>query len=266
MAQQPAQTLASHLIAQTLSSIALLEALQLLAPADAAEIRARLPSPYAAFPALAMVGPPGAGAVSPLPTPGASGSALDLSAGMGALTVDRIGGYPPAPHAPQQSQTQAVPPLPPRSKPEVRARALWDYHGTEADDLAFRQGDSIIIDEEVNEQWSRGRVVPQGQVYPLDRAGLFPANYVEKLPPGPAPPPPINPSAMVPYQPAYAPSAPGSVVVAPPQQQVVVAPADDGKKPGKFGKYGSQLGHAAVNGAGFGFGASVASNIVNAIL
>ena len=32
----------------------------------------------------------------------------------------------------------------------------------------------------VNEQWYRGRVIPQGQGYPLERSGLFPSNYVEK--------------------------------------------------------------------------------------
>jgi hypothetical protein len=57
----------------------------------------------------------------------------------------------------------------------IRARALWDYSGTEADDLQFNQGQTIIIDDEVNDQWCRGRVEGEG------RTGLFPSNYVEKM-------------------------------------------------------------------------------------
>jgi hypothetical protein len=62
----------------------------------------------------------------------------------------------------------------------------------EPDDLRFRAGDIIIVDEEgmskcdhrkltaVNNQWYRGRVIPSGQQIPQDRSGLFPANYIEK--------------------------------------------------------------------------------------
>ena len=32
----------------------------------------------------------------------------------------------------------------------------------------------------VNDQWFRGRVIPTGQHVPLERAGLFPSNYIEK--------------------------------------------------------------------------------------
>lgn len=76
------------------------------------------------------------------------------------------------------NEKAVVPALPVRSAPEPqvnRARALWDYQGGEADDLQFRSGDTIIIDEEVNDQWFRGRV--EG----APKTGLFPATYVEKM-------------------------------------------------------------------------------------
>lgn len=50
--QQPGQTLASHLIAQTISSVQLLESLGLIPHADAEVIRSKLPNPYATFPSL----------------------------------------------------------------------------------------------------------------------------------------------------------------------------------------------------------------------
>lgn len=50
--QQPGQTLASHLIAQTISSVQLLESLGLIQHADAEVIRSKLPNPYTAFPSL----------------------------------------------------------------------------------------------------------------------------------------------------------------------------------------------------------------------
>lgn len=37
------------------------------------------------------------------------------------------------------------------------------------------------LTNEVNAQWYRGRVIPQGQSYPLERQALFPSNYIEKL-------------------------------------------------------------------------------------
>lgn len=93
---------------------------------------------------------------------------------MNALSVNGTGASP----SPSHNEKAMVPALPVRSTPEPqvnRARALWDYQGGEADDLQFRAGDTIIIDEEVNDQWFRGRV--EG----APKTGLFPANYVEKM-------------------------------------------------------------------------------------
>ncbi|KAK1924104.1 SH3 domain-containing protein [Papiliotrema laurentii] len=289
MSGQPAQTLATHLLNQTLSSIAILETLNVINASDAHLIRSKLPSPTGPFPSLA----------APLPAP----APQDLAQSFGGLSVNPTNAYaqnqPTSPQQHYQSPTHsfqpppapAPPSLPPRARSEQRAKALWDYSGAEPDDLAFRQGDTLIIDEEVNEQWYRGRVIPQGQQYPLDRGGLFPSNYIEKIQSHSAPYYPSSPNQMVPYQPPgppqtygyekpqgnYNPPPPQHMAMVPQQphqqqlqqqqqqapQTVVVAPQDEKKS--KFGKIGGQLGHAAVNGAGFGFGASIASEMVHKI-
>lgn len=85
----------------------------------------------------------------------------------------------------------AVPPPPsaasraPPPKPTAlnRATALWDYGqgaSGDDDDLTLAAGDTIIIDEEINDEWMRGRTIPQGRSMPLAKQGLFPSNYVER--------------------------------------------------------------------------------------
>ncbi|GMK58410.1 hypothetical protein CspeluHIS016_0504420 [Cutaneotrichosporon spelunceum] len=274
-APQPAQALASHLVSQTLASVGLLETLQLITPADATEIRARLPNPYTQFPALA--------------TPAANTSQAGVVASM-----DRMNISPPAqpvqPVQPAQSPVHTPAPfqatpfqgphvpgptLPPRyatpPSNEKQARALWDYNGADAEDLRFRQGDVIVIDEEVNKEWYRGHLVGGS----VEKGGLFPANYVEKIVSGTRGE--KDAGDMVPYQPPGAASSyysPPSGQVQqyaspmPPMQQAAggaTIVVQDEKK-NKFGKLGGNLGNAAVTGAGFGFGSAVASNIVNAIL
>ncbi|CAK9779446.1 hypothetical protein CC85DRAFT_289398 [Cutaneotrichosporon oleaginosum] len=72
-----------------------------------------------------------------------------------------------------------VPPAPPT---EIRATALWDYgQGGDADDLAFKEGDTVVIDEEVNDEWLRGRTIPKGHSTPLPKSGLFPSNYIQRM-------------------------------------------------------------------------------------
>lgn len=173
--QQPGQALASHLISQTVSSVALMETLGLISTDDAAAIRSRLPSPYTPFPALAVSSPqPPATPTTNYAVPGYGNS------GFGASTASNNFGANPSPTSP--AGARIVPSLPPRHVPDTtqRAKALWDYSGSEADDLQFRQGDIIIIDEEVNEQWYRGRVQPPHGA-PNEKGGLFPSNYVEKM-------------------------------------------------------------------------------------
>ncbi|OCF41898.1 hypothetical protein I317_04308 [Kwoniella heveanensis CBS 569] len=259
---QPAQAFASHLINQTLSSIALLESLSLINPSDASLIRQKLPSPTGPFPSL-----------NPPQSPSSSFAGLNISQTSPSWTVRHARedslhspvqqSQPPAPQVqvpiqPVQHQPSApapAPSLPPRNRPaEVRAKALWDFNGTEGDDLQFRSGDIIVIDEEVNEQWYRGRVIPQGHNAPLPRSGLFPSNYIEKLPPAPyyaSPPPPPQhqqQQVMVPYQGSaqsyYDQKQPmGQMQMMPPQQQVQggVVVQEQQQQKGKFGKIGGQV-------------------------
>ncbi|KAF8920172.1 SH3 domain-containing protein [Mucidula mucida] len=176
---------------------------------------------------------------------------------------------PPPPPAPVPSYTSPQPGFP-------KARAIWGYNEDRKDpnDLYFSAGDIIEIVAETNADWWTGR--HNGS------EGLFPANYVERLPhdpPAPAPPqrgpssytpypptptnypPPAGPpmpAYQVPYQPPqpYQPSYQPQYQPPAPQPPVVQqAPAPEPKK-SKFGGMGNTLAHSAVGGVGFGAGTS----------
>ncbi|KAJ7056553.1 SH3 domain-containing protein [Mycena amicta] len=163
-----------------------------------------------------------------------------------------------------------------------QARAIWSYNenAMNPNDLSFRAGDTIEIVGQTNAEWWTGRY--------NGRQGLFPANYVERLPNLQGPPPsfpssayPTQPSYMAPagpyngvpapYQPAYQspPSAsPYNNSYAPPPNGP--APPAGGPPPippkGKLsGQLGSTLAHSAVGGVGFGAGSALGSNIINSI-
>ncbi|GAA6052812.1 hypothetical protein JCM3770_006264 [Rhodotorula araucariae] len=78
------------------------------------------------------------------------------------------------------SPARAVPPPPPlpasasAAGQKARCRAVWDYHQSQPDDLAFAAGDVITIEDEVNADWWKGSL--------NGRTGLFPCNHVERLP------------------------------------------------------------------------------------
>lgn len=122
--QQPAQAFASHLINQTLSSIALLESLSLINSAGASLIRQKLPSPTGPFPSL-----------SP-PSPSSSFANLTIaqSSPTSSWTVQHARDDSSANSPSNNMQSSApAPVLPPRQKfgpAERRAKALWDFNGT----------------------------------------------------------------------------------------------------------------------------------------
>ena len=171
MSDSAASILAAHAIRQTLDSIATLESLNLITSPDAQIIRSKLPSPAGPFPAL------DAGQQrNPQTTLPSAFSNLNVGGGNnnnGPISPHDYRGGPQSPMAPSQSQQFSQSPpspypppaLPPRSHSDSQARALWDYNGTvsdrtaeefplltpftqENDDLSFRSGDTVIIDEE----------------------------------------------------------------------------------------------------------------------
>ncbi|KAF9267692.1 SH3-domain-containing protein [Marasmius fiardii PR-910] len=89
---------------------------------------------------------------------------------------------------------------PPSNNP--RAKAIWGYNEEQTDpnDLSFQPGDIIEIVSETNKDWWTGRF--------NGREGLFPSNYVEKLPPSVLPPKPERVPSYDNYGPPSGPPAP----------------------------------------------------------
>ncbi|GAA5990521.1 hypothetical protein JCM10908_003111 [Rhodotorula pacifica] len=76
-----------------------------------------------------------------------------------------------APVAPAASRP--TPPAPaPVSNGLGTATALYDFEGTQAEDLPFSTGDRITLTEIVSDDWLKGEV--------NGRSGIFPASYVQR--------------------------------------------------------------------------------------
>ncbi len=58
-----------------------------------------------------------------------------------------------------------------------RVIARFDFTASESEELSFRRGDVIEVLGQEDENWWRGRISSTGAT------GLFPANYVDTLPP-----------------------------------------------------------------------------------
>lgn len=54
------------------------------------------------------------------------------------------------------------------------AEALYDYEGTDAEDLRLQQGEKVALVQKVSEDWWRGRAAD-------GREGIFPTTYVRQL-------------------------------------------------------------------------------------
>jgi len=222
-----------HLVSQTRANVDFLQAQGCLTVEDAASIQSKL--------AAATLKTPERSTSIPVPTP--------------------------QPHIlpPNYQSNSPDPPKPPQPFPNYpKGRALWGYNedGREPNDLTMSSGDIIDIVEETNADWWTGRN--------KGRQGLFPSNYIQKLPPD---------SSPQPYQekPHAAPGYTNYGNNPPPQQMNPVdntvavnsvgLQPDDGqdKKKGKFGKFGNTMAQSAAGGLGFGAGAAVGSGIINAI-
>lgn len=56
--------------------------------------------------------------------------------------------------------------------------AMFDYRGDDPSDLWFSAGDRILITEEVNSEWLKGR--PSGMTSQRNvHEGLFPRNFIQ---------------------------------------------------------------------------------------
>ena len=58
-------------------------------------------------------------------------------------------------------------------EPITEVRAIYDFTATERDELSFKHGDTIVVEDTIHEAWWRGSL--NGEV------GLFPAQYVETI-------------------------------------------------------------------------------------
>ncbi|GAA5895543.1 hypothetical protein JCM8208_005262 [Rhodotorula glutinis] len=253
MATQSSHAFTQHILSRLEADLAFLASQQLLSASDLDLIRSKLAPIHAeqSLAALSVAGPSGT-------------------------------------YAQQQQQSRVPPPPPVRAaqpQPRQLCRAVWDYQGGQADDLSFRSGDVISIVEELNVDWWRGTL--------NGRTGLFPCNHVERItspspspslaPPAPAPaplqgyhtgssaswaPPAPSPASAAPTSFAYQQPQPygeknsyygAGAPQGPPVAQPPVAP------PKKQHKFAKQMGTAMASGAGFGVGASLASEAVHAI-
>lgn len=54
-----------------------------------------------------------------------------------------------------------------------KAKALYDFHGENEDELTFKAGDIITELESVDDDWMSGEL--------MGKSGIFPKNYVQFL-------------------------------------------------------------------------------------
>ncbi|KAK4699203.1 LAS seventeen-binding protein 1/2, partial [Phenoliferia sp. Uapishka_3] len=238
-----------HLLTRVLSDLSFLTNSGVLSPSALAAIKSHLP-----FPSL----PPTLRQVESSPEEQvASGSAPPRATGA----------------------QRAVPPPPPRkasglssnSVRKVRCEAVWDYprEQPQRDDLHFKAGDIIILEEEMNPDWWRGSID--------ERIGLFPANSnfdLHNTTTSPSPSP-SSPSHYIPnvgpgYNSEKSPQEhqpPQSYHPPQPQQPFNQAPQPPPQPPSsnKYKKFGGQMGMSVARGAGFGAGVALAVDAVNSI-
>ncbi|GMM47436.1 Pin3 protein [Pichia kluyveri] len=192
-----------------------------------------------------------------------------------------------------EKQVRAPPPSAPIKAPPVELyEALYNFTPQQSDDLELRTGDKVIVTQKLSNAWWKGSV--------NGKSGVFPANYVTKYdgsstslvekerdfdpvpqqssspapsyysqqppqqysqPPQQQQPPYYQqqpaPAPYMPYQsPAVVQQAP--IIQAQPQQVVY---QQQPQQQSSFSKFGSKLGDAAI----FGAGATIGSDLVNAI-
>ena len=56
----------------------------------------------------------------------------------------------------------------------MQYKAIYEFHAENDDELTFAKDDIIVIDNILDEEWAKGKLVHNGNV------GLFPLNFVVK--------------------------------------------------------------------------------------
>lgn len=189
-----------------------------------------------------------------------------------ASTETKRSSFPPARNVPAPPS----PAGPPAYSPQVQeqegltlAEALYDYNGTDDNDLSFTKGDKIVVLKYENDDWWMGKI--QGNT----DEGVFPSNYVKKIPYPPAGKSPVTSNKLHTYpRPPYAP-APSPANAYPPvtsssSQQEIERPMTeeeerDAIKAGKRRQNIKDLKKQGAQAVVFGAGASIGSGIVRAI-
>ncbi|KAK6355823.1 hypothetical protein TWF718_000205 [Orbilia javanica] len=119
--------------------------------------------------------------------------------------------------------------------------ALYEYHASDAGDLALKPGDTINVTEYVNADWWRGVNPATGQT------GIFPKDYVKP--------------ALAGEKDGY---GYGNVPLQVANGGGSQPPAED-HQPSKFEEHGKKFGKKLGNAAIFGAGATIGGKIVNGI-
>ncbi|KAL9103345.1 MAG: hypothetical protein Q9163_001611 [Psora crenata] len=145
-----------------------------------------------------------------------------------------------------------TPTLPPpayaSSASVATASALYEYHPSDAGDLAILPNDRIFVTEFMNADWAKGRNERTGL------EGIFPRSYVAIV---------EDKSALATQQPPPPPAQSnyGNLPLDISQAGSSSAPHKQSKLNENGKKFGKKMGNAAI----FGAGATIGSNIVNGI-
>ncbi|XP_062963685.1 SH3 domain-containing protein 19 isoform X2 [Cynocephalus volans] len=83
---------------------------------------------------------------------------------------DREGIFPAVFVRPCPAEAKRIPAVAPKRR---KAKALYDFHGEDEDELSFKAGDIITELESVDDDWMSGEL--------MGRSGIFPKNYVQFL-------------------------------------------------------------------------------------
>lgn len=223
-----------------------------ITPTQLSTFLSQLPAQTPLHAPLSSPAPTTNGVSSPPPTTQLANTSLN----------EKANGY----YQPSPSPSPAPPPAynaPPAVVSMAVASALYEYHPSDAGDLAILPNDRIVITEFMNADWAKGRNERTGQ------EGIFPRSYVNIIDEKGAmamqqPPPPataIN-YGNVPLDVAQGGSSGGGGIAG---RFGGVGSGGQNGQPSKVEQNGKKFGKKLGNAAVFGAGATIGSNIVNGI-